>query len=253
MTDYTLLSTRFTAATVVNTTPTLIANLEAALAGLLGLTVDVAHTGACVIPDNEKAAASGVASLDAASLVVQNPANATATPTASKIPIADASGKLAAGWGGSASTLCALDANARMATDIGENVDPGGATAWGVKFAGTAGEILAYGDVIYFKAADSKWWKAKADASATATVRLGISLSAAAADAAVTVLRMGVCHWAATQSWTVGAVAYLSAATAGAITQTCPSTATQFVRVLGHAIAADCLEFFPSPEWVEIQ
>ena len=52
----------------------------------------------------EKAAASGVASLSAASLVVQNPANATATPTASKIPIADGSGKLAAGWGGSAST-----------------------------------------------------------------------------------------------------------------------------------------------------
>lgn len=41
-----------------------------------------------------KAAASGLASLDASSLVVQNPANATATSTASKIPIADASGKL---------------------------------------------------------------------------------------------------------------------------------------------------------------
>lgn len=44
-----------------------------------------------------KAAASGLASLDASSLVVQNPANATATPTASKIPIADGSGKLN-GW-----------------------------------------------------------------------------------------------------------------------------------------------------------
>ncbi len=41
-----------------------------------------------------KAAASGLASLSAASLVVQNPANATATSTASKIPIADASGYL---------------------------------------------------------------------------------------------------------------------------------------------------------------
>ena len=37
-----------------------------------------------------KAQASGLASLDASILVVQNPANATATPTASKIPIADA-------------------------------------------------------------------------------------------------------------------------------------------------------------------
>lgn len=44
-----------------------------------------------------KAAASGLASLDVSSLVVQNPANATATPTASKIPIADGSAKLD-GW-----------------------------------------------------------------------------------------------------------------------------------------------------------
>ncbi|MFA4836956.1 MAG: hypothetical protein WC749_12900, partial [Dehalococcoidia bacterium] len=43
---------------------------------------------------SSKAAVSGLASLDANSLVVQNPANANATATASKIPIADGSGKL---------------------------------------------------------------------------------------------------------------------------------------------------------------
>jgi hypothetical protein len=52
-----------------------------------------------------KGAASGYASLDASSLVVQNPANATATPTASKIPIADTGGKLADGWLSSNVTL----------------------------------------------------------------------------------------------------------------------------------------------------
>lgn len=41
-----------------------------------------------------KAAASGLASLDSSSKVVQDPANATATATASKIPIADGSAKL---------------------------------------------------------------------------------------------------------------------------------------------------------------
>lgn len=46
---------------------------------------------------SQKDAASGVPSLTAGSLVTQNPANATATPTASKIPIADGSGKLD-GW-----------------------------------------------------------------------------------------------------------------------------------------------------------
>jgi len=43
---------------------------------------------------SQKAAASGVASLSAGSLVVQNPENATATPTASKIAISDAAGLL---------------------------------------------------------------------------------------------------------------------------------------------------------------
>jgi len=41
-----------------------------------------------------KAATSGLASLDASGLVVQNPANATATPTAGAIPVADANAKL---------------------------------------------------------------------------------------------------------------------------------------------------------------
>ena len=64
-----------------------------------------------------KAAASGLASLDGSSLVVQNPANATATPTASKIVMADGSGKLASGWGGSASTLATLDASLKVVED----------------------------------------------------------------------------------------------------------------------------------------
>jgi hypothetical protein len=63
------------------------------------------------IATSTKGAASGVASLNAATKVVEDPANATATPTASKIPIADGSGKLAAGWGGSALTLATLNAN----------------------------------------------------------------------------------------------------------------------------------------------
>ena len=41
-----------------------------------------------------KAATNGLASLDGNTLVAQNPANATATPTATKIPIADGNGKL---------------------------------------------------------------------------------------------------------------------------------------------------------------
>ena len=75
---------------------------EVSVAGLSGLLADDQHVldaevTAVAIALSQKAAASGVASLDGSTLVVQNPANATATPTASKLPIADGSGLLD-GW-----------------------------------------------------------------------------------------------------------------------------------------------------------
>lgn len=47
---------------------------------------------------NNVAVANGIASLSAGTKVVEDPANATVTPTASKIPIADSSGKLDISW-----------------------------------------------------------------------------------------------------------------------------------------------------------
>ncbi len=55
------------------------------------------------VPQTALGAVSGVATLNGSSLVVENPANATATPTASKIPIATAGGKLD-GWISAATT-----------------------------------------------------------------------------------------------------------------------------------------------------
>jgi hypothetical protein len=72
--------------------------------------------------------ASGVATLNGSSLVVENPANATATPTASKIPIADGSGNLAAGWGGAANTLATLNGSSKVVEDpASANTTPGSA------------------------------------------------------------------------------------------------------------------------------
>ena len=59
---------------------------------------DIPDISATYLTAAQKAAASGVASLDGSSKVVEDPANATATPTASKIPIAEGGGTLAAGW-----------------------------------------------------------------------------------------------------------------------------------------------------------
>jgi len=64
-----------------------------------------------------KAQASGLASLDGSSKVVQNPANATATPTASKIPIADGAGKLDSGWLPSSSGILLLVFGTRYVLD----------------------------------------------------------------------------------------------------------------------------------------
>jgi hypothetical protein len=78
-----------------------------------GNTYEIDHTNLKNVGNNthaqldtfvsSKASASGLASLNGSTLVVENPANATATPTASKIVIADGSGKVD-GWVTTATT-----------------------------------------------------------------------------------------------------------------------------------------------------
>ena len=48
--------------------------------------------------EDDAGVADGLATLDSSALVIQDPANATQTPAASKIPKAMPSGKLAPGW-----------------------------------------------------------------------------------------------------------------------------------------------------------
>ena len=69
------------------------------------------------IATGAKGAASGVASLNGSTKVVEDPANATVTPTAGKIPIADGSGKLD-GWI-TASGVTAVGASAPVTTTGG--------------------------------------------------------------------------------------------------------------------------------------
>lgn len=61
--------------------------------------------------------ASGIASLDASSKVVENPANATDTPTATKIPISSATGKLD-GWITDASTTAKGKVELAIASEV---------------------------------------------------------------------------------------------------------------------------------------
>lgn len=122
----------------------------------------------------------------------------------------------------------------------------------GIIDAGTSGEALSFGSLVYFKAADSKWWKTDANASATAgPVRLGMCVSAVNADTATKILLWGhIRADAVFPTLTIGAPAYVSE-TAGEIVVTQPTTADVYIRIVGHAKTADVLEFKPSNDFIQ--
>jgi hypothetical protein len=122
----------------------------------------------------------------------------------------------------------------------------------GICEAGTAGATLAFGDLCYFAAADSRWELADASAAATAgDVQLGVCVLAAAADGDPTMLlRIGkVRADAAFPSFTVGAPVYASE-TAGDVTGTAPVTTDSVTRRCGFAITEDSIYFAPSPDYL---
>jgi hypothetical protein len=143
-----------------------------------------------------------------------------------------------------------VDATAKMTDDVGWNKDPTTAVGSGEKVAGTAGESLVFGDLVYFKS-DGKWWKTDADAVATAgPVRLGLAMGTYAGDGAGIFLLRGFAELAG-WSFTVGAAQYVST-TAGALQSTAPSGTGDIVRVVGYAHDATTLYFCPDTSWVEV-
>lgn len=85
---------------------------------------------------SSKAAASGLASLNSSSKVVQDPANATATPTASKIVQADGTGKIATGW---VPDLSATYATAAKGVTNGDSHDHNGGDGAAIAYANVSG------------------------------------------------------------------------------------------------------------------
>ena len=132
------------------------------------------------------------------------------------------------------------------------DVDPGTGNSWGIRLTTTAGgETLAAKDVVYLKASDSKWWKAKADAAATSgPVPVAIVVTGGTVGQSIVLLIQGVME---VTGWglTVGAQYFISAGTAGLITLTPPGTATNIIRALGFAMTATALHFNPSTDFAE--
>ena len=100
-----------------------------------------------------------------------------------------------------------------------------------------AGTSLTAGSVYYQGA--SGLAAAKGDAAGT-TPAICVAISTTQC------VYSGVYKFSATQSWTVGGVLYLSDASAGALTQTAPTTSGHFVQRVGVALAADTMLIMPS-------
>lgn len=117
--------------------------------------------------------------------------------------------------------------------------------------AGVAGAALAFGDLVYFQASDSRWELVDANLSAGYDKKLGICVLAAAADGDATkIMLIGKIRADAKfPTLTIGSPVYMSE-TAGAIVVAQPTTADVCIRVIGYGNTADELFFNPSPDYI---
>lgn len=150
-----------------------------------------------------------------------------------------------------------LTGNLTFGENTSLDLDPAGSADGkytGIAVTGTAGEALAFGDVIVLDVTAGKWFKGSVSAAAGADGDLrggtGMCVLAAAGDASATkILLMGTCRADANfPALTVGSVVY--ATTAGDITVTRPSTTDHVIKVLGYALTADEIYFNPSMDYM---
>lgn len=137
---------------------------------------------------------------------------------------------------------------------LGENtsiaLDPAGSADGkysGITITGVGGATIAFGRLVYLKAADSRWWETDADAAATAgPVMVGMTVTSTTAGAAVTILLIGQIRADASfPALTIGAPVY-AGETAGDIQVAIPTGADNIIRVVGFALTADEIYFNPS-------
>jgi hypothetical protein len=123
----------------------------------------------------------------------------------------------------------------------------------GIAEAGIAGATLAFGDLVYFQTADSRWELTDANVTTTTNLKLGICILAAANDgSATTILLWGKVN-AATKfpDLTIGAPVFVSEA-AGLIVVAAPTTSAAIVRIIGYGNTTDELFFCPSNNWIQL-
>lgn len=155
--------------------------------------------------------------------------------------------------GGTMTGAITLAENASIALDPAGSAD---GKYTGITFTATAGETVAFGDVVYLKAADSEWYLVDADATATAgAVAIAICVSSGTDGNPVTLMTHGIIRAdAGFPALTIGAPVYISTTgtTTNTVTTTAPSATDDVVRVVGYALTADEMLFNPSPDHITI-
>jgi hypothetical protein len=141
-----------------------------------------------------------------------------------------------------------LGENTGIKTDASLSADGKYSAIWSE--AGTLGETVAFGEPVYLKAADSQWYKTDASAVATAGVKVGICVDGGVDNDATTILFIGnIRADSLFPTFTIAGQVFLSE-TAGAMTQTAPTTTDSVTRTIGYANTADDMDVFISQDWV---
>lgn len=107
----------------------------------------------------------------------------------------------------------------------------------------------AIGDLVYLDSS-ATWQKCDANTLLLYNGMLGIALEVKASGAALLVALPGSFIYSTTgfPTWTIGGPIYMSE-TAGAMTQTAPTTTDSATRVVGWGVHADKMYFNPSPDY----
>ena len=132
---------------------------------------------------------------------------------------------------------------------------PSDETVSGITATFTAGEALERGEVVYFKAGDSKMWKAVATAAGTMPVA-AMAAADISADATGKFLLYGFLADNGTfPAYTVGGDLYAPEAETSSQNvpeQTAPDSDGDFVQVVGYAVTANSVFFDPDQTVVEV-
>jgi len=176
-----------------------------------------------------------------------------------RVGLDDGTNTLEIGVGSTHGTTPAIlvgpDAGVDVMGALGINSSIADESVSGITAVFTAGEALTRGEVVYFKAADSKMWKAVATASATSRC-VAMAAEDISADAAGKFLMHGFLRDAASfPSYTIGGALFTPEAEQNSENvpeQAAPDSDGDFVQVIGWAVTADMVFFNPSGDIIEV-